>query len=64
MDNERVYRKLEELSLGQQRIELKLEAHLDEHKLSFKRLTQVYIPTIALAFTAISGISWFGGHRH
>jgi hypothetical protein len=63
MDN-KIFEKLEELSLGQQRIEIKLEAHLNEHTLSFKRLTQIYVPTLALLVPTISAVVSWATHKN
>ena len=60
MDSEKIFEKLNELALGQQRMEMKLDNHLNDHKLSFKRLTQVYIPTFGILLPVISfALSWF-----
>lgn len=65
MNDEKLFDKLEELHLGQQRMELKLEAHLEAHKLSLKRLTSVYIPMFGVVIPSlISFLGWFHGGRH
>lgn len=70
MDNERIFEKLEELSLGQQRIELTLKGHLEDHnkskeetQLKFDRITRMYLPIFGTAVTSLHFIlNWLNPH--
>jgi hypothetical protein len=59
MDEEKLFEKLSVLQLGQQRMEDKLDAHLKEHKVSFDRITKLYIPLFGVLLPVASFLmSW------
>lgn len=70
MDNERIFEKLEELSLGQQRIEFTLKSHLEDHnrskeetQLKFDRITKMYLPIFGTVVASLHFIlNWFNPH--